>query len=86
MRRLTTSSASTRIAILLATGALLPLAAAPSARAADFCAWVNFASRPGGHGNVDGTGIAARFYHSSSVAVDGAGNVYVADEWNHSYN
>jgi sugar lactone lactonase YvrE len=34
-------------------------------------------------GSADGTGIAARFYHPSGVAVDGAGTVYVADERNH---
>lgn len=33
-------------------------------------------------GNVDGTGAAARFYHPSDVAVDDAGNVYVADTGN----
>ena|GEM_PF-1919213 len=33
-------------------------------------------------GNADGTGSAARFYHPSGVAVDGFGNVYVADENN----
>ncbi|HEX8111442.1 MAG TPA: NHL repeat-containing protein [Kofleriaceae bacterium] len=34
-------------------------------------------------GSVDGTGTAARFSHPSSVAVDSAGNVYVADNDNH---
>jgi sugar lactone lactonase YvrE len=36
----------------------------------------------GGPGNVDGTGAAAHFNGPSSVAVDSAGNVYVADETN----
>ncbi len=36
-----------------------------------------------GYGSVDGTGSAARFDHPWSVAVDGAGNVYVADSANH---
>jgi len=36
-----------------------------------------------GFGNVDGTGSAARFYYPGGVAVDGAGNVYVADLANH---
>ena len=38
---------------------------------------------PSGNGNVDGTGTAARFYEPSGVAVDAAGNVYVADTGNH---
>ena len=33
-------------------------------------------------GSSNGTGSAARFYYPSSVAVDGAGNVYVADNRN----
>jgi secreted PhoX family phosphatase len=37
----------------------------------------------GGHGNEDGAGTAARFDSPSGVAVDSAGNVYVADHFNH---
>jgi sugar lactone lactonase YvrE len=37
----------------------------------------------GQQGSEDGTGSAARFALPSGVAVDGAGNVYVADEVNH---
>ena len=33
-------------------------------------------------GSTDGTGSAARFDHPEGVAVDGAGNVYVADTYN----
>jgi hypothetical protein len=33
-------------------------------------------------GSADGTGSAARFKNPSGVAVDSAGNVYVADTWN----
>lgn len=33
-------------------------------------------------GSADGTGITARFRSPSGVAVDSAGNVYVADTWN----
>ncbi|MGD1030700.1 MAG: immunoglobulin domain-containing protein [Opitutaceae bacterium] len=41
------------------------------------------AGMPGVYGSADGTGSAARFYAPSGVAVDGAGNVYVAD-WGYS--
>ena len=44
------------------------------------------AGRTGGRrlcGSADGTGSAARFNHPSGVAVDSAGNVYVADTNNH---
>jgi sugar lactone lactonase YvrE len=33
-------------------------------------------------GNADGTGTAARFYRPAGVAVDGAGNLYVAESGN----
>ena len=36
-----------------------------------------------GHGSADGTGTNARFYYPAGVAVDSAGNVYVADYLNH---
>jgi len=34
-------------------------------------------------GSADGTGSNARFYWPSGVTVDGSGNIYVADTWNH---
>jgi len=37
------------------------------------------AGTPGAFGSADGTGSAARFLSPSGVAVDGSGNVYVAD-------
>ncbi|MDP5958062.1 MAG: hypothetical protein QGF82_04865, partial [Candidatus Marinimicrobia bacterium] len=37
----------------------------------------------GSQGSADGTGTAASFYHPSGVAVDGSGNVYVGDTYNH---
>ena len=37
----------------------------------------------GSSGSVNGTGGAARFKFPSGVAVDAVGNVYVADEYNH---
>ncbi|HEY4248974.1 MAG TPA: hypothetical protein VGM64_19270, partial [Lacunisphaera sp.] len=33
--------------------------------------------------SVDGTGISARFSSPNGTAVDGAGNIYVADSGNH---
>src|SRR2546426_12783489 len=45
-------------------------------------AFTNFAGMPGGWGNADGTGSAARFNSPYGVAVDRAGNVYVADYHN----
>ena len=42
-----------------------------------------FAGTAGSHGAVDGTGSAARFDHPYGVAVDQAGNVYVADSANY---
>jgi hypothetical protein len=38
-----------------------------------------FAGNMDGIGNVDGTGTAARFNYTASVASDSAGNIYVAD-------
>ena len=37
----------------------------------------------GTYGYADGTGTSAQFSYPSGVAVDGAGNVYVADQSNH---
>ena len=37
----------------------------------------------GSSGSANGTGSGARFYEPEGVAVDSAGNVYVADTWNH---
>ena len=34
-------------------------------------------------GSVDGTGTGAWFNHPSGLALDAAGNVFVADSWNH---
>ena len=45
-------------------------------------AFANLAGLPS-VGSADGTGSAARFYYPLGLAVDTAGNVYVADEKNH---
>src|SRR5438046_4958089 len=58
------------------------LASATAASAQVQYAFANLAGRPGGRGNVDGTGSSARFYSPFGVAMDGAGNVYVADTEN----
>ena len=41
------------------------------------------AGQPGGPGNEDGVGTAARFNNPSGIATDGAGNLFVADSANH---
>ena len=43
---------------------------------------VLFAGAISGEGNVDGKGVLARFQSPQGLAVDGAGNVYVADNQN----
>jgi sugar lactone lactonase YvrE len=40
------------------------------------------AGSPGVYGSANGTGAAAQFYQPMGVAVDGSGNVYVADSFN----
>jgi len=40
------------------------------------------AGAAGIHGNTNGTGNAARFNHPRGVALDGAGNLYVAESYN----
>src|SRR5437667_70118 len=47
--------------------------------------WVTstLAGLAGVAGSADGTNSDARFDHPNGVAVDGAGNVFVADHYNH---
>jgi sugar lactone lactonase YvrE len=51
------------------------------AHAAQF-GWINFAGGQGVTGQLIGMGSAAQFYYPHGVAVDGSGNVYVADTGN----
>jgi hypothetical protein len=57
----------------------LLLLVAPQAPAAN--AVSTLAGKPGVADSVDGAGSAARFTNPKGAAVDGAGNVYVSDNW-----
>ena len=59
------------------------LAAAAGTTAQASYNFTNFAGNPGGTGNADGTGPAARFNYPSGIAADNLGNVFVADTQNH---
>ena len=45
--------------------------------------WSNLAGRWGGAGNANGIGSAAQFGYPSGIALDGSGNLYVADSGVH---
>ncbi|MEI7730865.1 MAG: immunoglobulin domain-containing protein, partial [Verrucomicrobiota bacterium] len=70
-------------AFMLAAWLLTPFTKAAIANPNEDYYFYTLAGLPGGYGNVDGAGSAARFYNPTSVAVDSAGNVYVADTLNH---
>jgi sugar lactone lactonase YvrE len=53
-----------------------------SIRKIDSSGYVSTLAGSTASGTADGTGTAARFYHPSGVAADGAGNLYVADQDN----
>src|ERR1700731_4930428 len=69
--------------LLTATLTMLPAGRTALAQANyEPYAITTLAGSAGGVGSADGTGSAARFYDPVGVAVDGAGNVYVADSNN----
>jgi sugar lactone lactonase YvrE len=70
--------------IAVFTGGLLLASFAPATAwpSGPIYVFSHLAGPLGGNGNVDGTGQAARFFHPYGVAVDGAGNIYVADTQN----
>lgn len=68
---------------LAAVAAFLSGCATPQAQTETVYAWRTLAGLPGGLGNVDGAGEAARFCQPTSVAFDAAGNLYVADYYNY---
>ena len=45
--------------------------------------WANFVGFPLASGTANGTGSVARFSFPDGVAIDGLGNIYVADYYNH---
>lgn len=66
------------VAGLLLLG-VLPAAQAGSAIYSTPYAFTTFAGQPGVSGTNDGTGSAARFVRPNGLAMDAAGNIYVAD-------
>ena len=66
---------------LLALAGTVPQTRAQSIYSTPY-AFANFAGLPGNPGSADGNGKTALFSNPNGVAVDSAGNVYVADEVN----
>jgi hypothetical protein len=83
MKRMGIWPVAAGMAMTLAAAAALVTGAAWPVQAADIFGWTNIVGQPGGYGNADGTGSAARFNWPFGVAADSAGNVYVADTYNH---
>ncbi len=68
---------------LSAAAAWLSGCVAPQAQTETAYDWRTLSGLPGGLGNVDGAGEAARFCQPCAVALDAAGNLYVADYYNY---
>ena len=67
---------------LVAAALLTTAVCAGLAAAGEVLTVTTFAGSAGHVGSADGTGSAARFFDPCGVAVDGSGNVYVADRAN----
>ena len=76
------ASGATSVPLFYLLGFVLPVLLSLTSAQGQVYDWSNFAGKPGGPGNVDGTGSAARFISPRGVAVDASGNVYVADSDN----
>jgi hypothetical protein len=80
---ITTQQIMSCIRTLLLTGRFLSIALlAPASYGQNTYTFSTIAG--GTQGSNDGVGLSAEFYNPSGVAVDGAGNVYVADQYNSS--
>ncbi len=78
-----TTRFSSRLLRAAACGACLLALFFPRPAFAQDYAFTTLAGAPGGSGSTDGIGRAARFSSPVSVAVDAAGNLFVADTGNH---
>jgi len=69
--------------VLYLAAALLAGCATYPPQTATVYRWRTLAGQPGGLGNVDGDAGTARFCQPCSLALDSAGNLYVADYYNY---
>jgi len=76
MKSKTVAALAVFAALLITAAAGVAMTPAPAAAAVGV---TTLAGSPGTAGTVNATGTAARFLYPRGVAVDGSGNVYVAD-------